>query len=92
MILRALGYKLSIIKENSLKDIRDTKIQDYELNATKALIAAEMTLELQQVLLSLKDQHNRTEAEVKGITDAIEFETKSVQNWKTQLQVIKSWK
>ena len=83
MILRALGYKLSIIKENSLKDIRDTKIQDYELNATKALIAAEMTLELQQVLLSLKDQHNRTEAEVKGITDAIEFETKSVQNWKT---------
>jgi len=92
MILRALGYKLSIIKENSLKDIRDTKIQDYELNATKALIAAEMTLELQQVLLSLKDQHNRTEAEIKGITDAIEFETKSVQNWKTQLQVIKSWK
>ena len=92
MILRALGYELSFTKQNTVEDIRVKKIKDYELNAIKALISAEMTLELQQVLLSLKVEHNRTEAEVKGITDAIEFETKSVQNWNTQLEVIKSWK
>ena len=92
MKLRALGYELSFTKQNTVEDIRDKKIKDYELNAMKSLISAEMTLELQRVLLSLKEEHNRTEAEVKGITDAIEFETKSVQNWATQLEVIKSWK
>ena len=92
MKLRALGHELSFTKQNTVEDIRAKKIKDYELNAIKALISAELTLELQQVLLSLKEEHNRTEAEVKGITDAIEFETKSVQNWKTQLEVIKSWK
>ena len=92
MKLRVLGHELSFTKQNTVEDIRAKKIKDYELNAMKALISAEMTLELQQVLLSLKEEHKRTEAEVKGITDAIEFETKSVQNWKTQLEVIKSWK
>jgi len=92
MTLRALGYELSFTKQNTVEDIRAKKIKDYELNAMKALISAEMTLDLQQVLLALKDEHKRTEAEVKGITEAIEFETKSIQNWQTQLATIKSWK
>ena len=92
MQLKALGYELSLEKENTIKAIRRAKIKEYELSSMKQLIAAEMTLELQYKLQELQTVHNRTEAEIKGIESAIEFETKSVQNWKAQLEVIKSWK
>ena len=90
MKLRALN--IEILFGVNKETIRRKKIHTYEKSATEALIGAEMTLELQRYLLTLKDAHNRTEDEIKGIETAIENEEKSVNNWTAQLEVIKSWK
>lgn len=89
--MKILNYTVDIYKTDTPESIRVKKAREYKLNATKALIAAEMTLELNERMLEKAADDKRTEAEIKGITDAIEFERKSVLNWTTQLEVINNW-
>jgi hypothetical protein len=91
MKFKILNKEITIYTPFSKEALRQEKVREYKLNATRALIAAEMTLSLQERLQELQEEHGRTEAEKKGIADAIEFEKKSVLNWKTQLDVINNW-
>lgn len=82
-------YTIDVYKTETPESIRANKIKNFKLNATKGLIDAELQLELNraQYKLAIKAEEP-DEAEKARLWEAIEFQGKSIQNYKSQLEVL----
>lgn len=87
--MNIFGYTIDVYKTNTLESIKVKKLKDFKLNATKGLIDAELQLELnrEQYRLAIKEEE-KDKQEVSRLWDAIEFQAKSIKNYKAQLTVL----
>lgn len=70
------------------EQIKRDFLEAAEQNATRGLIQAELELTHHSLLLEDAEAAGRTEAEIKGYTEAIERDHKSINNWRNQLKAI----
>lgn len=69
-------------------DIRKQVYEGALENALKGKCLAELELRHHQLLLDQAPTVGRTDAEVKGYTEAIERDKKAINNWATQIRAI----
>jgi hypothetical protein len=72
-------------KEQVIKHLHLDKL---EANALMGLTQARVDLSLHKLLLQQSEKVKRTKAEIKGYTDAIERDEKTINNFETQLIAI----
>lgn len=70
------------------QEIKRDILEKVEQNAKAGLVHANLELRHHQLLLEQASEMNRTEAEIKGYTDAIERDKKTINNFETQLRAI----
>lgn len=85
--MKLLGYTITISKEND-ETLKRAILDKAEQNAKIGLIQAKLELRHHTFLLEQATEHNRTEAEITGYTEAIERDKKSIHNWESQLRAI----
>lgn len=82
---------LNIEVRKVLPDAQEIAMAFYnkaEGNAYAGLTQANVDLRLHTLLLEQASEQNRTEAEIKGYTEAIERDKKAINNFETQLRAI----
>ena len=89
--MKLFNYTIDIYKTDTPESIRRDKTKNFKLNATKGLIDAELQLELnrEQYRLAVKvKEEDKDKEEITRLWDAIEFQAKSIKNYKAQLSVL----
>ena len=84
--MRLFNYEIHRIVPD--EEIKRGILDKAEQNAKTGLITARLELRHHSFLLEQATEQNRTEAEIKGLTEAIERDKKSINNWETQLRAI----
>jgi hypothetical protein len=87
--MNIFNYEVIIKKVNTDEELKRVILDKAEQNAKAGLIQAQLELRTHTLMLEGAEDNNRTEAEIKGYTDAIERDEKSINNWETQLTAIK---
>ena len=88
-IMKLLKYTIDVYKTNTPESIKAKKLKDFKLSATKGLIDAELQLELNReqykVAINEEEQDDQEKAR---LSESIEFQAKSIKNYKAQLSVL----
>ena len=87
--MKIFNYEVIIQKVNTDEELKRVILDKAEQNAKSGLVQAQLELRTHTLMLEGAEANNRTEAEIKGYTDAIERDEKSINNWETQLTAIK---
>jgi len=87
--MKLFNYEVSIHKANDSDAIKRAILAKAEQNAIIGLVQAQLDLRHHSMLLDGAEAAKRNEAEIKGYTDAIERDHKSINNWENQLKAIK---
>jgi len=86
--MKMFGYEIRKVLPKE-QEIRKQTYDGAMENALRGMCLAELELRHHQFLLDQAPTVGRTEAEVKGYTEAIERDKKSINNWATQIRAIK---
>lgn len=69
-------------------ELKELHLNKLEYNAITGLTQAKLDLRIHTLLLEQSETVKRTKAEIKGYTDAIERDHKTINNFETQLKAI----
>lgn len=70
------------------EEIKHKLLESAKENALRGLAQANLELTHHSLLLEQAPELGRAEAEIKGYTDAIERDKKTINNWETQIKAI----
>lgn len=70
------------------EEIKHKLLEAAKENALRGLAQANLELTHHSLLLEQAPELGRTEAEIKGYTEAIERDKKTINNWETQIRAI----
>jgi hypothetical protein len=70
------------------EELKELHLNKLEYNAITGLVQAKLDLKIHTLLLEQSKEVKRTKEEIKGYTDAIERDKKTINNFETQLIAI----
>lgn len=86
--MKIFTYTIDIYKTETPESIRNTKLRNFKLNATKGLMDAELQLQLNLAALNQAQLDKEEDVELERLQDAVTFQEKSIKNYKLQLKVL----